>query len=97
MRQVLQGMAGGNLDIRLNNDFSGAVDVERASFNNSVEQAAMRAIGQSAASIHTVAHKISDASDNLARRTEQQAASIKETAAALDQIVAVVVRHADES
>lgn len=34
--------------------------------------------------------KISDASDNLARRTEQQPASLEETAAALEQITANV-------
>ena len=39
--------------------------------------------------------EISSASDDLSRRTEQQAASLEETAAALDQITATVKRSAD--
>ena len=36
------------------------------------------------------AEEITQASDDLSRRTEQQAASLEETAAALDQITATV-------
>jgi methyl-accepting chemotaxis protein len=39
--------------------------------------------------------EVSYASDDLSRRTEQQAASLEETAAALDEITATVVRSAE--
>jgi methyl-accepting chemotaxis protein len=45
--------------------------------------------------IHTGTGEISQAADNLSKRTEQQAASLEETAAALDEITATVRKTAE--
>ena len=43
------------------------------------------------------AGEITKASDDLSRRTEQQAASLEETAAALEQITATVRKTAEDA
>ncbi|HEY0570839.1 MAG TPA: methyl-accepting chemotaxis protein, partial [Enterovirga sp.] len=45
--------------------------------------------------IHSGTGEISQAADNLSKRTEQQAASLEETAAALDEITATVKKTAE--
>jgi methyl-accepting chemotaxis protein len=58
-------------------------------------QAVMGGVVDSTCAIQTGAHEMAVAADDLSRRTEQQAASLEETAAALDQITATVKRTAD--
>ena len=52
------------------------------------------AVVSSTGAIHGGAKEIPTASDDLSRRTEQQAASLEETAAALDEITATVRKSA---
>jgi methyl-accepting chemotaxis protein len=47
---------------------------------------AMAMIGEAAERVRTGSSQINDASDDLARRTEQQAAGLQQTAAAMDEI-----------
>jgi methyl-accepting chemotaxis protein len=90
--QALEEMAHGNLDFRLTQAFGQTLDSLRLNFNNSVEklQSTLKAIGGNAFSIDIKAKEISSAANDLARRTEQQAASIEQTAAALDEISVTV-------
>jgi methyl-accepting chemotaxis protein len=66
-------------------------------------QRTISVIAGSGRGIHTGTGEISQAADDLSRRTEQQAASLEETAAALDEITATVrktaegARHARET
>src|SRR6202041_3534368 len=53
------------------------------------------AIAANTQGVRSGASEITQASDDLSRRTEQQAASLEETAAALDQITATVRRTAE--
>ncbi len=55
----------------------------------------MQNVAESVQGIQSGAGQISQASDDLSRRTEQQAASLEETAAALDQINATVRKTAE--
>lgn len=100
--RALEEMANGNLDYRLSQSFGSSLDALRINFNNSVDklQSAMESIGGNAFSIDAGAREISNASNDLARRTEQQAASIEQTAAALDEISTTVndsTRRAEEA
>jgi methyl-accepting chemotaxis protein len=54
----------------------------------------MKAIAANTKGVRSGAGEITEASDDLSRRTEQQAASLEETAAALDQITEAVRRSA---
>src|SRR5690606_18841880 len=57
-------------------------------------QDAMSVVVTNVSAIRSGSGEISQAADDLSRRTEQQAASLEETAAALDQITATVNRTA---
>jgi methyl-accepting chemotaxis protein len=88
----LEQLSIGNLVQHLETPFPCQSEKLRIDFNISIEklQQAMHTIHANARRILTGSSEISAASDNLARRTQQQAASLEETAAALDQINSTV-------
>jgi methyl-accepting chemotaxis protein len=57
----------------------------------------MRDVAKSTSSITMGAREISDATDNLARRTEQQAAALEQTSAALHEITRTVAQNAERA
>lgn len=88
LAEGLKQLAGGNLVFRL--DVSLAEDFEplRANFNAAVVQLAesLRAVSHATGSIDDGAQEIALSAQELSRRTEHQAVSLEQTAAALDQI-----------
>ncbi|WP_455269925.1 methyl-accepting chemotaxis protein [Rhizobium herbae] len=102
LAEALQDLADGNLDQHLDRQFIPALETLRLSFNDSMDKLkqAMRAVGTNAQAITAGSSEISNAAQDLSRRTEQQAASIEETAAALEQITTTVSdssRRAEEA
>ncbi|HEY1856371.1 methyl-accepting chemotaxis protein [Acidocella sp.] len=93
----LAKLSGGDLLFRLTAAFSSEYEKLRGDFNAAMEalQGTMKAIATNAQGVQGGAGEITQASDDLSRRTEQQAASLEETAAALDQITATVRRTAE--
>ncbi|HQT47787.1 MAG: chemotaxis protein [Acidocella sp. 20-63-7] len=93
----LEHLSQGNLLFRLTTAFSAEYEKLRADFNATVEklQATMQAIAVNTHGVGTGTLEITEASDDLSRRTEQQAASLEETAAALDQITVTVRKTAE--
>ncbi|OCP00309.1 methyl-accepting chemotaxis protein [Ensifer sp. LC14] len=94
-------LAEGDLAYRIDNPFADRLDRLRADFNNSVAKLhdTLCAVGANARGIDAGATEIRSAADDLARRTEQQAASVEETAAALEEITTTVkdsARRAEE-
>ncbi|HYE43062.1 MAG TPA: methyl-accepting chemotaxis protein [Caulobacteraceae bacterium] len=92
----LEHLSGGDLTYRLNDAFPQDYEKLRADFNRAMGQLqdTVQVVVDNVAGIQSGAGEISQASDDLSRRTEQQAASLEETAAALDQITATVRRTA---
>ena len=91
-------LAAKELAFRLTEELPDAYRQLRADFNNAIEQefeSAMQMVGGNAATINASTQEIAAASDNLSRRTEQQASTLEETAAALDQITATVRKTAE--
>ncbi|KAK0360774.1 hypothetical protein LTR94_025993 [Friedmanniomyces endolithicus] len=82
--RIVQPMGGDHA--RVKDDYNTAVE----SLRQTLDQALNAISG-----LRGGADEISSASDDLSRRTEQQAASLEETAAALDQITATVNRSAE--
>ena len=76
----IEKLAGGDLLFRLDGALPPAYEKLRDDFNISIEklQQAMMSISSSAQEIRSGTHEISIASDDLSRRTEQQAASLEE-------------------
>jgi len=93
----LSKLSGGDLTYRLTEAFAADYVKLREDFNTTVEtlQATMEEIFGNSQGIRSGAGEITVASDDLSRRTEQQAASLEETAAALEQITATVKKTAE--
>ncbi len=93
----LEKLAGGNLTWRLNQPFPAEYRKLQDDFNAAIArlQDTMKVIVGNAAGIRAATGEISQAADDLSKRTEHQAASLEETAAALDEITATVRKSAE--
>lgn len=88
----LEKLSEGDISYRINQPFVSSLDAVRNNFNHSAEklQGALINVAENALGIDVGVNEIRSASDDLARRTEQQAAAVEETAAALEQITTTV-------
>ncbi|CVI55667.1 HAMP domain-containing methyl-accepting chemotaxis protein [Agrobacterium leguminum] len=87
---ALRRLADGDLSFELNEPFAPDFEALRHDLNRTIRQldAAMSGVVQSSVAIDGGSQEISQSAADLARRTEQQAASLEETAAALDELTA---------
>lgn len=98
----LRRLAAGDVSFKLTEAFAPEYDNLRHDFNESVLQ-----LGQTISEVLTIVHsmdsgtrEIAGGANDLSKRTEQQAASLEETAAALDEItqnVASASKRTDEA
>ncbi len=88
----LTRLSEGDLSVSLDEPFMQSLDRLRVDFNASVQKlnSTLKRIQDNSGSIDGNAREMRAASDNLSRRTEQQAASLEETSAALEQITSTV-------
>ena len=97
--RALSAMADGDLSYRIGDDFPKAYAALREDFNRAL--AAMdQALGDilgNAVSMQSGVNEISRASEDLSRRTERQAASLEETASALDKITVTIRQTAENA
>ncbi|MBW9115750.1 methyl-accepting chemotaxis protein [Rhizobium cauense] len=102
LAEALGALSEGDLTRTIETPFADHLDRLRNDFNASVAKlrAVLQEVGDNAHAIDAGAGEIRTAADGLARRTEQQAASIEETAAALEEITTTVkdtARRAEEA
>jgi methyl-accepting chemotaxis protein len=92
----LDHLSAGDLVFRLNNPFAGAYEKLRADFNGAMQilQQSMATIAGGADSLRSGAAEITHATDDLSHRTAQQAATLGQTATALDEITATTRKTA---
>jgi methyl-accepting chemotaxis protein len=92
----LDQLATGNLTYKIEAAFEGRYESLRASFNQAVSglDQSLCQVSGSAQSVHAGSNEIRTASEDLSRRTEQQAASLEETAAATGQVTSMVAESA---
>ncbi|GAK69156.1 putative methyl-accepting chemotaxis protein [Agrobacterium rubi TR3 = NBRC 13261] len=92
LAEGLAHLSDGHMDYRINTPFVAHIDRLREDFNGSISKlnAALVTVGQNARAIDAGASEIRQSADDLAKRTEQQAASVEETAAALEEITTTV-------
>lgn len=84
----LQRLADGDISFQLNEPFAADYEPLRQNFNMSIQQLA-KTIGEVLGSVSHMdvgTREIAGGANDLSKRTEQQAAALEETAAALDQI-----------
>ncbi|TQL16630.1 methyl-accepting chemotaxis protein [Zymomonas mobilis] len=84
----LNGLARGDLATRITTAFPSIYEALRNNYNSALDSLAdmTRTVAESSNSINTGAREISDASHDLAQRTEQHAASIEETSRTMDDV-----------
>ena len=92
----LKALAQGDLVHRLERPFPASYEDLRASFNAAAGDLnrIVRAVSDSAELIHTGAAEIRTASDDLSRRTEQQASTLEATARTINQLTGTVEDNA---
>jgi len=96
LAEGLKQIAAGDLSRRLKEGFSPTYAQIRDDFNQAIDKlkSTILSVVESAGAIKTGAQEISAASDDLSRRTEQQAASLEQTAATLTEITEAVKKSA---
>jgi methyl-accepting chemotaxis protein len=89
---ALDQLAEGNLTHLIDTPLASEYEELRETFNQSVRRMAgmMQQVSASSSSVSTGAAEIRAASDDLALRNEQQAASLEETASAMDHVTSIV-------
>ena len=97
--QSLARLADGDLTARIHDEFTGDYAQLKNDFNAAMEklEAAMCEVSENVGLMRAGAKEISGASDDLSSRTERQATSLQQTAAALDEITVTVKRTAEGS
>ena len=97
LAKSLDRLAQGDLTARIDAEFTGQYAQIRNDFNAAIDslRKAMTSISATAEGVRGGSNEIASASSDLSRRTEQQAASIEETAAALTEVVSTVKRSAE--
>jgi len=102
LAEGLSRLSNGDTAYRIETPFTATLDGVRGDFNSSAEklQSALVRVAENARGIDAGANEIKAATDDLAKRSEQQAAAVEETAAALEEITTVVrdsARRAQEA
>ncbi|MDX8350889.1 methyl-accepting chemotaxis protein [Cognatiyoonia sp. IB215182] len=97
LTQGLQSLAAGDMTVRIEHDFTDKYQQLRNDFNNTASTLhdTLQAVVSNARLIQTEAEDIGRQSGELSQRTETQAATLEETAAALDELTGNVKTAAD--
>jgi methyl-accepting chemotaxis protein len=97
LAEGLAHLAKGDLVFRLNEALAESYEQLRADFNAAMQgmATAVSAVSDNAYSLRSDAAEMGQSALDLSRRTEQQAASLQETASSLNQITAAVRKTAE--
>lgn len=97
LADCLQKLASGDLTAEIAIDFGGRYEAIKRDYNAALAslREVIAAVAGSTDAMTNGSAEIAAASQDLSRRTEQQAAGLEQTAAALDEITATVKRSAE--
>lgn len=96
---ALERLSDGDLTYRIEETFAGANDQLRQDFNKAMQRLedAITSVVGSATTIHSEVEGVASAATEMSKRTESQAATLEETAAAITEITASVSSSADNA
>ncbi|PYB70854.1 methyl-accepting chemotaxis protein [Rhizobium wuzhouense] len=102
LAEGLDALSSGEIGFRLERPFAESLDALRTNFNGSMERLCgiMATIRQSTGHLHGGSQELQLAADDLARRTERQAAALEEAAASINEITTAIgsaAQRADEA
>jgi methyl-accepting chemotaxis protein len=88
----LDALAGGKLRFRIERPFAPAFDSLRMNFNSSMERllTVLTSIGTSTCTIYNGSNELQRAADDLAQRTERQAAALEQASASISEITSAL-------
>jgi methyl-accepting chemotaxis protein len=97
--EALSQLSRGDLSRRLVKPFAPAFDQLRVDFNSAADNlsATLQGVVASVTSVNDGAEEIAKASSDLSQRTEAQAASLEQTAAALEEVTQTVAKTAQSA
>jgi methyl-accepting chemotaxis protein len=96
---VLGDLAGGNLSRRMAGNYQGQLQRLQRNCNATIDKLkeVTGKIGETVSIVHTASGEISDGARDLAQRTESQAATLEQTAAAMHEVTETVRRNAENA
>jgi methyl-accepting chemotaxis protein len=96
---VLNAMASGDLNRRIERDYAGIFAQLKDDTNATVERLreVVGRIKESAEAINTAAREIAAGNSDLSSRTEEQASSLEETASSMEELNATVKQNAESA
>jgi methyl-accepting chemotaxis protein len=99
LRRSLGALSEGNLDHVMEEQFEGVFAELKASFNDTVRQLAqiISEVRGNADALASAATQVSGTSQSLAQGTNEQAASVEETSAAMEQMSQSISQNADNA
>jgi len=97
LRDGLRELSSGDLTVQIDQTFLPEYENLRQDFNSTAQNLshAMMSVVENAGLIGRETHEIANAAEDLSKRTEQQAATLEETATALDQLTSSVRSASD--
>jgi methyl-accepting chemotaxis protein len=96
---VMQGMADGDLNALMSDDYEGEFKSLSDAFNstaNNLRNMVTRII-EASTSINSASNEIAQGNANLSQRTEEQASSLEETASSMEELTSTVKQNADNA
>lgn len=99
MQRVVAGMAAGDLSVKITNGYEGNFAAIKADINSTQDKLAevFGQIRQAAKFIEGSSREIASGNNNLSQRADQQASSLQQTAASMEQLTSTVQNNADNA
>lgn len=97
--RILSAMARGDLNERIENDYSGQYDTLKNDANATVKKLVqvVTEIQQTSMSVKSAAQELASGNTSLSQRTEEQASSLEQTSSAMAEMTATVQQNADNA
>lgn len=99
LKEALMHLSVGDLNVRIEEMFAGGNDQLRQDFNTAIGnlEQAIEAVVEGSKTIHAEVSGVAGAANEMSNRTESQAATLEQTAAAINQVTASVSSSADNA
>lgn len=96
---VLEGLANGNLTVKMDGEYEGPFASIKTSLNSTIDRltSIVERIKACSQLVSSAASEISSGSSDLANRTQQQASSLEETAASMEQLTGTVRQNSENA
>jgi len=98
-KNVLAGVAEGNLSQNVTGSYEGEFDQIKISLNTAIENLTgiVETVREGAGTVSTAAEEITKGNEDLSERTSQQASALEETSASMEEMTSTIKQNADNA